>query len=106
MEKEERTKEGKLAGCFYLSYHRCWNRRFHRWTEERKQKGRNLLSWVSCAKHVLHQVWKERNLRIFESKRSKEDDIFETAKWRLCTWLAASKDFRGCRALDFYSSWE
>lgn len=36
----------------------------------------------------------EGKKKIFDNKASEESEAFETAKWKLCSWLAASKEFR------------
>lgn len=51
-------------------------------------------------------MWKERNIRIFVNESCGENEVFEMAKWRLCDWLAGTKEFWGCCLVDFYRSWE
>lgn len=53
---------------------------------------------------MLWSIWKEQNSRIFENKASEVLELFESANWRLCSWLAVNKKFKEFSVLDFYRS--
>jgi hypothetical protein len=47
----------------------------------------------SIAVYALWHIWKERNMRIFESKESKPEDVLYHIREGLATFKVASRDF-------------
>lgn len=67
---------------------------------------RRKMAWNTIPVAILWSIWKERNTRFFRSKESEVTELFQKAKWRLCTWLLSGKDFTRTKITDFYQSWE
>lgn len=69
-------------------------------------RSRRKCAWNTILAVVLWSIWKERKLRTFEGIATEFNDLFHNAKWRLCMWLCANKEFSDCKAEDLFMSWE
>lgn len=68
-------------------------------------RSRRKLTWNTIPTVVLWSIWKERNMRVFEGTTSEFSGLFQNAKWRLCLWLCANKEFMVFKAGNLLQSW-
>lgn len=45
-------------------------------------------------------------MTVFEGSASDFSGLFQNAKWKLCSWPSANKDFKDLKAGYLFQSWE
>lgn len=54
---------------------------------------------------VLWNLWKERNLRIFEDKHKPSNELIDLIVREVGSWLFVTKEFQGMSLADFVHDW-